>query len=107
MGRDRDGQQRGLRVFSEFQVFLRTLKAQPGEREPQCVVRFLKRPSRLGTRFAQGPAHTGGLGALAREKKSSFTHEITILSAVPFTRWSNLSRALFAFCLLGVFLATI
>src|SRR4051812_36320676 len=98
---DSDRDERGLRVFRKFEGLFRTFEAHLGERKANRVVCLLERTLRDRKGFGQRPAHSRKLRSLTGEKKCSFAHEITILSAYPVAMSVTSAVAFFALLFLG------
>ncbi len=62
-----NGQESGLRIGGEFEIFLAAFEAEAGEIETERVVRLIEDASRCRKFIGQGFAHAGELRALAGE----------------------------------------
>jgi len=67
---DGDGEDGGLGVLGELEVFFGAFEDDPGEWELEGVVGFLEDGAGGGEGVVEGAAHAYGLGALAGEEES-------------------------------------
>src|SRR5205085_1906497 len=70
--RERDSQNRGLRIDRILELFGRPLEAQLGQLEPEDLIGLLKDAARRARAFVQRLAHADVLRPLAREHIRQF-----------------------------------